>query len=427
MIHYITTSGIGNAWVGNELHKVQQAGVPFVLHAMRSPGLRYFKSEWAQELHRRTRTLYPLPPAGLVLSALLGPFLFGSRFFAALGNALFGRRESFRVRIAGIAHFFVACHWARGLRTEPVTHIHSQWIHSCGTIGMYGAWLLGRSFSFTGHATDLFRDRCALLDKIRRAEKIVCISSFHRDLFKKLGARDEQLVIVYCGIDVELFAPVHRAPRRSEERLRIRSSGRLVEKKGFCDLITACRILTDRGVDLECVIAGSGPLRDTLQAQIDALGLADRVSLTGSEVKQEDIPAFMHGGDVYCLPCVWASDDDVDGLPQMLMEAMACGLPVISTRLVGIPDLVVDGKTGLLVEPQATERLADAIQKLRDEPALAARLAEAGRQYVLEKFDIATCLEPLIAVYRTRLPNAPVRSPRKAEAPPELATQGAKA
>ena len=136
--------------------------------------------------------------------------------------------------------------------------IHAQWAHSCGTIGMYGAWLLGVPFSFTGHATDLFRDRVALHDKIRRAEFIICISSFHREFYKKHGARDEQLHLAYCGIDVSDFAP-SPSPNRCGERLRILSSGRLVEKKGFPYLIDACRLLADRGVPFECVIAGSGP------------------------------------------------------------------------------------------------------------------------------------------------------------------------
>ena len=122
--------------------------------------------------------------------------------------------------------------------------IHSQWIHSCGTVGMYGAWLLDVPFSFTGHAVDLFRDRVALDDKIRRAEFIVCISEFHRRFYLEHGARPQRLHVVYCGIDTGAFA-FHR--HRREGRFREPSVGRLVEKKGFNDLIQACGILADRG------------------------------------------------------------------------------------------------------------------------------------------------------------------------------------
>jgi colanic acid/amylovoran biosynthesis glycosyltransferase len=406
MIHYITPIGIGSAWVGNEISVVQRAGIPVVLHSMRPSRQKFFSSEWAKELDRSTRVIYPVPPLALAASVAAAPFLFGGRFFAALANALFGKRENLRCRVAGIWHFLTACHWARGLRrnmaAEPVSLIHSQWIHSGGTIGMYGAWLLGVPFSFTGHAADLFRERCALEDKVRRAESIICISTFHRDLYKKLGARDEQLHIVYCGIDVSHFVPRPRPPREGR-RVRILSSGRLVEKKGFAHLVDACRILADRGIDFECVIGGDGPLEKPLREQVARLGLEDRVSLTGKPLTQEELPSFMHGGDIYVLACVWASDGDVDGLPQMLMEAMACGLPAVSTRLVGIPDLIEDGKSGVLVEPGDPKALADALETLIRDEHLSSTLAAAGERRVRERFEIEAALQPLIRLFRAKL------------------------
>lgn len=408
MIHYISPIGIGSAWVGNEIAVVQRAGIPVVLHSMRPSRQKFFSSEWAKDLDRRTRVIYPIPPLALAGSVAAAPFLFGGRFFAALGNALFGKRENLRCRVAGIWHFLTACHWARGLRRqmavggEPVSLIHSQWIHSGGTIGMYGAWLLGVPFSFTGHAADLFRERCALEDKVRRAESIVCISTFHRDLYKELGARDEQLHIVYCGIDLSHFVPRQRPPREGR-RVRILSSGRLVEKKGFAHLVDACKILADRGVDFECVIGGDGPLEGPLREQVARLGLGDRVSLTGKPLTQEELPSFMHGGDIYTLACVWASDGDVDGLPQMLMEAMACGLPAVSTRLVGIPDLIEDGVSGLLVEPGDAAALAGALEKLIGDEHLSSSLAGAGERRVRERFEIGAALLPLIRLFRSKL------------------------
>jgi colanic acid/amylovoran biosynthesis glycosyltransferase len=401
MIHYITTQGVGDAWVGNELRIVRREGIPFVLHSMRRPKATFFASDWAEDLERQTRYLYPLPPLGLALSVAVAPLRFGRRFFAALGNAIFGRRESSRARLACLGHLFVACHWARMLRHEPVSLIHSQWAHSGGSIGMYGAWLLGVPFSFTGHGADLFRERVALEDKVLRADFIACISSFHRDLYKDLGARDDQLVIVYCGIDLDHFSPAPRDDRAGRPA-HILSAGRLVEKKGFAYLIDACRILADRGVDFRCTIAGSGLLEATLRRRVEEAGLVDRVALTGRALKQEEIPEFMRGGDLFCLPCVWATDGDVDGLPQMTMEAMACGLPAVSTRLVGIPDLVVHDRTGLLAEPEDAAGLADALQVLIDDPGRARCLADAGREWVRERCDIARCLEPLIGRFRSR-------------------------
>ena len=403
-IHYVTANGIGNAWVANELNRVDAGGVPFVLHAMRPPEKLLHGSEWAVRMNARTILMYPLPVVGIIASALLAPVLFRGRFVAALLNALSGEREHLRARLAGIAHFFVACHWARNARSGPerVAHIHSQWANSCGTIAMYGAWLLSVPFSFTGHAADLYRERCALADKIRRAEFIVCISEFHRSFYLEHGARPEQLFIAYCGIDLSWFHPMERTnpPARP---YRIVSSGRLVEKKGFAYLIEACGILADRGERFECVIGGSGELDSDLRSRIERLNLTDRVTVTGKALLQETIIEFMHGGDVYVLPCVWASDNDVDGLPQMLVEAMACGLPALSTRLVGIPDLIQNEETGLLVAPNDAAALADAIARLMHDPALAVRLAKAGRRRVEERFDLRNCLEPLIERFRRRL------------------------
>jgi colanic acid/amylovoran biosynthesis glycosyltransferase len=423
-IDYVTTHGASNPWVANEVRTVRAAGVPVRLHAMRRTAAGFHRAAWLQALHDETRAIYPLSWRDVVRALVEAPFVFRGRLLAAAVNALFGRRESLRVRVVAAVHLVVACVWALELRRDPPALIHAQWIHSCGTIGMYGAWLLDVPFGFTGHATDLFRDRCALADKIRRARYIVCISSFHRDFFLREGAPPERLVLAHCGVDPTLFPFVRpeRAPGAPSTPLRIRSSGRLVEKKGFDDLIDACHALAERGVAFECTIAGSGPLEAALRDHAARVGLADRVTVTGEPLHQEDIPGFLHGGDVYALPCVPAADGDVDGLPIVLMEAMACGLPAVSTRLVGIPDLVVDGQTGLLVEPHDVSALADAIEALGADAGLADRLARAGREQVCREFDLATCLEPLVERYREALDEAREALDEAREAPAEPAS-----
>lgn len=414
MIHYITPSGIASAWVANEIGVMHQHGIPVVLHSLHASDQKFFSSPWARELDQRTRTLYPIGAWDLATSVLAAPLRFGGRFFAALGNALFGERESFRNRLKALGHLGVACVWAGRLRHETVSRIHSQWIHSGGTVGMYGAWLLDVPFSFTGHAADLYRERVALVDKVRRADLIVCISRFHEDFFLKLGARPSQLRIVYCGIDVSHFSPP--AHSRTDPVPHIISSGRLVEKKGFVQLVDACKRLADQGVAFRCTIGGNGPQEALLRERIGRLGLQNHVHLTGQALQQEALPAFMHEGDIYALPCVWAADGDVDGLPQMLMEAMACGMPAVSTRLVGIPDLIEDGRTGLLVDSGNVEQLAAALKRLIEDRPLAQRLAAAGRQAVLDRFEINVALQPLIAEYRASLahPSSPGAAPARA-------------
>jgi glycosyltransferase involved in cell wall biosynthesis len=402
VIHYMTIVGVRNPTVGNELRVVTAQGIPVVLHALGRPEQVYFDSADIAALDRETQVIYPLRPLRALVSLLKAPGRFGGRFFSALWNALTGRRENRRVRLVGLWHFVVACHWAGQVRNQPVSHIHAQWIHSPGTVAYFGAWLLGRPFSFTGHAADLFRDRAALSDKIGRADFIVCISEFHRQFYIEQGAAPEKLVLSYCGIDTTHFTPALRT-READAPFHILSSGRLVEKKGFEVLIRACALLAERGLDFRCTIGGEGPLEAPLRALIAQLGLEDRVTVTGAPLRQEELPDFMRQGDAYCLACVQASDNDVDGLPQMLMEAMACGLPAVSTQLVGIPDLVRHGETGLLVAPGEAAALADALARLEADPGLAARLASAGRAHVEAVFALPHCLDPLVTRFRAAL------------------------
>ena len=412
MIHYITTNGIGNAWVEAELEVLERHHVPFVLHTLRLPTRHFFGSAKAVSINANTRPIYPLSALSFLASSFIAPILFGDRFFAALGNALFGSRENVRARVVGLIHLFVAAHWARQLRSrsshEPIALIHAQWIHSCGTVGMYGAWLLGIPFSFTGHAVDLFRDRVALHDKIRRAKFIVCISRFHYQFFLEHGARPDQLHIAYCGIDTHSF-PYQR--RTNTGRFRILSVGRLVEKKGLTSLIEACAILVKRGYNIECEIAGDGPLEPTLRTLIIEHNLGDYVSLSGKPVLQEDLPTFLANGNAFAQPCIWARDNDVDGTPRTLMEAMSSGLPSISARVAGIPDIIQDRITGLLIDPDISEQLADAIQSLIDDPSFADHIAHAGYDHIQAHFRLDACLDPLLLLFRQELHSSDTVAP----------------
>lgn len=401
---YITADGLGSPWNGNELRRLELSDIPFQHYALRRPKRISHEADWAKALNIDTRPIYPLPLVEFLLDSVAAPLIFWRHYFYALGNALFGKRENLRTRIAALAHFFVAAHWAMRVRREPIAHIHAQWAHSGCTVAMYGAWLLAKPFSFTGHAVDLFRQRVALKDKIQRAAFIVCISEFHRNFFLKRGADPKRLVLAYCGIDLAIFN--HRPLLAPSNVTTILSAGRLIEKKGFADLIAACALLRKRGYKFKCIIGGSGPLEHDLREQIKTSALHKFVHLTGTALTQESIPAFMGQGHLFCLPCVWAHDDDVDGLPQLLMEAMACGLPAISTHLVGIPDLVIHGHTGLLVQPRAPHELAKALEFAINNPAIMARLAAMGAEHLKSKFDLSTSLDPLLHKYQYALSTA---------------------
>lgn len=403
MIHYITSNGIGNAWVAAELRILGDAGVPYRLHSMRRPHQDFYGDEWARTIDRNTACIYPIGLLAFVGAVMAAPFTFRVRFFRALWNALFSERESWRARIACLFHLFVACRWARDLRKQDVSLIHSQWIQSGGTIGWYAAWLLDKPFSFTGHACDLFRDRSALKDKIKAADLIVAISEFHRDFYLEEGATPNQICIVYCGIDVDQFAFEPTPPSSTP---RILSFGRLVQKKGFDTLIDACAILKSRGIDFTCEIAGNGPEEETLRRQRDELELQGEVAITGKPLLQEEVADWLHHGHIFAQPCRWSDDNDVDGIPRSLMEAMACGLPCVASRIAGLPDLVLHEETGLLVEPEDSDALANALQRLIESAELSQSLARDGRTRIEEVFNLSTCLNPLIDKFQKYLPTS---------------------
>jgi len=182
--------------------------------------------------------------------------------------------------------------------------------------------------------------------------------------------------------------------------------GRLVEKKGFADLVDACARLVDRGVDFRCRIVGKGPLEAALAARIRERGIADRVTLEGPRPRGE-IARLLGESTLLAAPCVIGRDGNRDGLPTVILEAMASGLPVVSTRVTGIPEAVVDGVTGRLVEPGDVAGLADALAAMLADPAACAAMGRAARERVLERFDVRRSIDALAAVFAGRFPETP--------------------
>jgi glycosyltransferase involved in cell wall biosynthesis len=170
----------------------------------------------------------------------------------------------------------------------------------------------------------------------------------------------------------------------------------LWERKGLEDLVRACRVLADRGIAASCRIVGEGPLRGRLEQLIAALDLSDRVVLTGA-LRHPEVVALLGQARAFVLPCVVAPDGDRDGIPNVILEAMASGLPVISTPVSGIPEVVRDGETGFLVPEHDPTAVADAAARLIADPELASRLGAAGRAFVREEFDLDRNVERLLS------------------------------
>ncbi|AZO77303.1 MULTISPECIES: glycosyltransferase [unclassified Bosea (in: a-proteobacteria)] len=282
--------------------------------------------------------------------------------------------------------------WWRTLALLPVLrdlapdHLHAHWATYASTSAMLASRRLGKPYSFTAHAHDIFLEDHLLADKMRTAAFGVTISEFNRRYLadKVSPLASQSMRIVHCGVRLAdfAFAPAGRRPGL------ILAVGRLDEIKGFRHLVDACELLARRKVPFECHVIGEGPLRLALQARIDAAGLSDRVILLGA-LKQEQVRAYLAQAGVFALPSVVTASGDRDGIPVALMEAMAVGVPVVSTRVSGIPELVEHGSSGLLAEPGDARELAHCIERLIADPVSARAMAGMARRTVEREFDVA--------------------------------------
>lgn len=274
---------------------------------------------------------------------------------------------------------------AHRIRALPVrvAHLHAHMAHVPTTVAMYAAQQLGVPFSFTGHAADLFRDRSLLRAKLRRASFVACISAWHRTFYRKLVERPEgDYPVIRCAVDTTEFQP--RAPDPAAPPLLL-GVGRLVPKKGFDLLIEALAVLRDRGTGFRAVIGGEGPEADALRALRDRLGLADRVELPGA-LSNDRVRQLMADATLFALPCRIDARGDQDGIPVVLMEAMACGVPCVSGDLPAIRELIADGRSGRLIPPGDVPALAAALQQLLADSAARTHMGTAGRHHIEMEF-----------------------------------------
>lgn len=302
-----------------------------------------------------------------------------------------GSPSAWRFKLFGQATAALAL--ARRVRARGITHIHAHMAHVPTTIAMYAAVQLGILFSFTGHASDLFVRKTLLREKLRRASFAACISHWHRRVYlRECYLPDEQLPIVRCGVAI----PGDWGRTGLGNVPLLMGVGRLVPKKGFDVLVAALAGLCDQG--WECDIVGDGPEKERLAALVSEFGLDRRIRLCGA-LPHAEVVRRVAKCDWFVLPCCVAGDGDQDGIPVVLMEAMAAGVPVISGNLPAIRELVRHEETGLLVPPGDVEALRATVASALRSVALRHRLGEQGRRWVMEEFSQEVNTQRLIDAF----------------------------
>ncbi|WP_133365815.1 glycosyltransferase family 4 protein [Qipengyuania sediminis] len=382
---------LAQTFIAGEIAAVERAGVPLRVFAMNAP--EAFELARAGAGEKTARTVYLKPRIGEALGALAAvslrhPIRMAQVWRKAVASA--GGNPARTVR--RLAHLAQAALVERIAAREGIDTLHAHFGLAPATI----AWLAthiaharGRTrarFGFTIHGFhDFVEPAETRLDlKARDAAHVLCISDFTRSQLC-LGTDPvlwSRYHVARCGVDIAAFP--YRDPPPIAGRPRIMALGRLSPEKGFAILIEAIGVMQDEGIDAEVRIVGDGPMRSVLEAQAAALGLADRIAFTG-ELPPEEVARHLATSDIFCMSSF------SEGLPISIMEAMAVGVPVVSTWICGIPELARQGETALTVPPADAAALAAALTRSAGDEALRVRLARAGRKAVEERHDLARC------------------------------------
>jgi glycosyltransferase involved in cell wall biosynthesis len=303
-----------------------------------------------------------------------------------------------------------ALYFAEFFTRSAVDHVHVHFANRAAHTALFLKEISGIPFSVTAHGQDFMKDLGSdeLLREICEAAEFVAAETDHsRDLLRRRCPDSASKICrVYNGMDLGRFPAPHDETARPAMALyhlpRIVSIGRLVTFKGFEDLIDACAELANRGIDFLCDIIGDGPLRDTLQQKIEKLDLSSRVNLLGS-LSQQAVLEKLQTTDIFALASTTDAKGATDVFPTVILEAMASARPVVSTRLAGIPELVSDGETGILVSPGDPSALTDALEQLLRDPELRSRYGRAGRARLEQHFRIENTVAPLVELFQNTL------------------------
>jgi glycosyltransferase involved in cell wall biosynthesis len=275
-------------------------------------------------------------------------------------------------------------HLAGVMTTDGIGHIHAPWATGPATAAWVAASLSGIPFSFSGRAHDLYPPDGALADKLAAARFVrTNTRNNRRYLSERFPQLAGKVVNVYNGVSLTPPAGLRPPP---PPPFRLVALGRLVPKKGFPVLLAACRWLADQGLDFHLTLAGDGPQGAELRRLTGRYGLSDRVSLPGA-VPHRDVVRLLAESHLLVMPSIIAPSGDRDGIPNVILEALLCGVPVVATAVSGIPEVIRDGDTGWLAPPGDAEALGRSVLAALADPGEARRRAEAGRAFVIREFD----------------------------------------
>lgn len=279
-----------------------------------------------------------------------------------------------------------------------INRLHAHFASLPSTIADLAGRIAGVPYSFTAHAKDIYvydMQQHQLEEKLQTAQFVVTVTEYNRRYLIDQGGSGDKVKLLYNGINLDRFS---YAPPEAREDNLVLAVGRLVPKKGFDDLLLAFRTLLSDGVSFRCKIVGDGPEREALESLKSELGLNGLVELTGPR-NSDEVNAMLKQATLFALPCKAAEDGNIDALPTVLLESLAVGLPSVSTNFSGIPEIIDNGKEGLLVQDGDSVALAGAIKELLSNPARRAEFSRSGRMKAEQRFNIRNNVGTLLELF----------------------------
>jgi len=296
--------------------------------------------------------------------------------------------------------FWEGVYFSKKIKKLGIEHVHAHFAWKATDVARLISYLTSIPFSFTAHAKDIYCSPNNLEAKLKGARFIItCVRNNKTYISSEFGqALGQKVEVVYHGVDLEIFKPLDNAVKIVD----VLCIGNLVEKKGHCYLIEACGILKKKGITLKFLIIGEGPEKENLLIMIKALNLEDSIEIS-CKIPQAELPSVYAKSKVFVLPSIITESGDRDGIPNVIAEAMAMGIPVISSNIPNISEVIKHEKDGILVNAKDPQAFADAIEKLLADEKLRKKLGENAKEKIENKFDSKRHIRDLVSIFNNSL------------------------
>ena len=386
---------LNETYILREINELERQGQPVVLVPLITHHAGVMHEEAKPWLRRAlyTRLVSTAIAMANIRRFIADPAKYVKLFFKVTAHSIL--RPSILLRT--VAMFPKSVYLAEVLPREGVRHVHAHFATNAAMMAYIISSFSDITYSFTVHGPDIFVQRLFLREKLRRAKFVRAVSTFNQAFLIGLYPEEtrQKVEVVHIGVNPDVYEEARAESRHSHPRPQIITVATLSQYKGLSYLIDAIVRLKKDGIDVDCSIIGDGPRRKALEKWIERHGVSDRVKLLGAR-PQHEVAGLISESDVFVLPSVIARDGQMDGIPISLMEAMAAGVPVIASAISGIPELVRNEVSGILVDATNSDQLALSIRRLIDNPELRMTLARAGQEKVRDEFDVRRTVTELI-------------------------------